>query len=190
MLSDEWGRTSIDALYVAGESAMTGLHGANRLASNSLLEALVFANRSAHSALARDFEAPPVQQIAEWDDSDTDNTEEWVLVSHNRKEVRTLMWDYVGIVRSNLRLQRAKRRIDLLQAEIEDFYKRTRVSEELIQLRNLTLVGRLIIECALRRKESRGLHYTTYYPDPDPAMSSIDTVLCNLDTIVTSTEKG
>ncbi|MBR9975988.1 MAG: L-aspartate oxidase [Bacteroidetes bacterium] len=182
VVSDAHGRSSITALYIAGESAMTGLHGANRLASNSLLEALVFANRAAVSSLTERFDDPPAKRIEEWDDSGTYNTEEWVLISHNRTEVRTLMWDYVGIVRSDLRLQRAKRRINLLQSEIENFYKRTRVSEELIQLRNLTLIGRLIITCAVLRKESRGLHYTTDYPDPDPAQSSIDTVLCNLDS--------
>jgi L-aspartate oxidase len=177
VVSDEHGRSSIEALYVAGESAMTGLHGANRLASNSLLEALVFANRAAASTLSDHRDDPPAADIAEWDDSGTYNTEEWVLISHNRREVRTLMWDYVGIVRSNLRLQRAKRRIDLLQREIENFYKRTRVSEKLIQLRNLTLIGRLIIECAIRRTESRGLHFTTDYPVADPALAQNDTVL-------------
>jgi L-aspartate oxidase len=182
VVSDAFGRTNIEALYVAGESAMTGLHGANRLASNSLLEALVFANRAASSTIAENFEAPPVTDIAEWDDSGTYNTEEWVLISHNRKEVRTLMWDYVGIVRSSLRLQRAKRRIDLLSGEVEDFYKRTRVSEKLIQLRNITLIGSLIIECALQRKESRGLHHTTDYPNPDPALQQQDTVLSVFET--------
>ena len=181
VLSDAYGRTTIEALYVAGESAMTGLHGANRLASNSLLEALVFANRAATAILDRDESIPPVDAIAEWDDSGTDNTEEWVLVSHNRREVRTTMWDYVGIVRSNLRLQRARRRIELLSAEVEDFYKRTRVSEGLIQLRNITLLGRLIIECALRRKESRGLHYTTDYPDSERALQQSDTILSMFD---------
>ncbi|MBR9977346.1 MAG: L-aspartate oxidase [Bacteroidetes bacterium] len=179
VVTDEYGRSSVRALYVAGESAMTGLHGANRLASNSLLEALVFANRAAQSTLRSSFQVPPVPDIAEWDDSATDNNEEWVLVSHNRKEVRTLMWDYVGIVRSSLRLQRAQRRIRLLWSEVEDFYKRTRVTEELIQLRNITLLAALIIESGLRRKESRGLHYTTDYPDPDPALEQQDTMLSN-----------
>lgn len=179
VVSDEYGRSSVRALYVAGESAMTGLHGANRLASNSLLEALVFANRAAQSTLTSSFKIPPIPDIAEWDDSATDNNEEWVLISHNRKEVRTLMWDYVGIVRSSLRLQRAQRRIRLLWSEVEDFYKRTRVSEELIQLRNITLLAALIIESGLRRKESRGLHYTTDYPDPDPVLEQQDTLLSN-----------
>ncbi|MDX9757934.1 MAG: L-aspartate oxidase [Bacteroidota bacterium] len=181
ILSDAYGRSNIRSLYVAGESAMTGLHGANRLASNSLLEALVFANRAASTILECAASPPPVDDIVEWDDSGTDNPEEWVLVSHNRREVRTLMWDYVGIVRSDLRLQRARRRIELLAAEVEDFYKRTRVSEGLIQLRNITLLGRLIIECAMRRKESRGLHHTTDYPASDPALQQRDTIISIFD---------
>jgi L-aspartate oxidase len=182
VISDAHGRTTIKALYVAGESAMTGLHGANRLASNSLLEALVFANRAAQTSLTETFDAPPCDAISEWDDSGTYNTEEWVLISHNRKEVRTLMWDYVGIVRSSLRLQRARRRIDLLKNEVEDFYKRTSVSEKLIQLRNITLLASLIIKSALQRHESRGLHFTTDFPDPDPALEQQDTVLSLFDS--------
>lgn len=177
VISDAKGHTSIHGLMVAGEAAMTGLHGANRLASNSLLEALVFANRAGETAIAERRSPPPVEDIAPWDDTDTFNAEEWVLISHNRKEVRTLMWDYVGIVRSDLRLARAKRRIDLLRSEVEDFYKRTRVSERLIQLRNITLLGSLIIESAIRRRESRGLHYTTDYPETDPKMDQVDTTL-------------
>jgi L-aspartate oxidase len=100
-----------------------------------------------------------------------------VLISHNRHEVQSLMWDYVGIVRSDLRLQRAARRIALVQDEVENFYKRTKVSEHLIELRNITLVARLIIESAMRRKESRGLHYMTDYPAPDPALAQTDTTL-------------
>ncbi|MBN1447204.1 MAG: L-aspartate oxidase [Bacteroidetes bacterium] len=177
VVSDEQGHTNIAGLYVAGEAAMTGLHGANRLASNSLLEALVFAHRAAQSSLNEPATHPPVDDITPWDDTDTYNAEEWVLISHNRKEVRTLMWDYVGIVRSNLRLERARRRIELLKNEVEDFYKRTRVSERLIQLRNITLLASLIIESALRRKESRGLHFTTDYPATDPALEQVNTIL-------------
>lgn len=177
IVSDVHGHTSISGLMVAGEAAMTGLHGANRLASNSLLEALVFANRAAEAARTDDIPAPPVEDIAAWDDTNTYNADEWVLISHNRKEVRTLMWDYVGIVRSELRLARAKRRIKLLRSEVEDFYKRTHVSESLIQLRNITLIGSLIIESAMRRRESRGLHFTTDYPETDPDMNRVDTVL-------------
>jgi L-aspartate oxidase len=177
VVTDQDGRTGMHGLYVAGEAAMTGLHGANRLASNSLLEALVFANRAAHATLKESPADIPVKDIAHWDDSGTFNTEEWVLISHNRREVRTVMWDYVGIVRSNLRLQRALRRIRLVQSEVEDFYKRTRVSEKLIQLRNLTLLAKLIIESALHRKESRGLHFTTDYPTKQPGLEHADTVL-------------
>jgi L-aspartate oxidase len=181
VMTDSDGHTNIKGLFVAGESAMTGLHGANRLASNSLLEALVFANRAAMATLRETCDDPPAHDIAAWDDSDTYNTEEWVLISHNRREVRTLMWDYVGIVRSNLRLQRARRRMDLLTREVEDFYKRTRVSEKLIQLRNLTLLG--TPDHRQRHasgRESRGLHFTTDYPrnvDPGPRSSWIQCFL-------------
>ncbi len=177
VLTDMDGRSDLKGLFVCGEAAMTGLHGANRLASNSLLEALVFANRASIATLNSDPVHPPASGIAEWDESNTDNPEEWVLISHNRMEVRTLMWDYVGIVRSSLRLERALRRILLLRYEVEDFYKRTRVSESLIELRNITLVARLIIDSALHRRESRGLHYTTDFPQPDEALQQTDTML-------------
>ncbi len=177
VMTDEHGRSDLKGLFVCGEAAMTGLHGANRLASNSLLEALVFANRAALATLQSESGPPPAADIADWDESGTDNPEEWVLISHNRNEVRTLMWDYVGIVRSNLRLERALRRILLLQFEVEDFYKRTRVSESLIELRNISMVARLIIDSALQRRESRGLHYTTDFPLPDPELQQTDTVL-------------
>jgi L-aspartate oxidase len=177
VVSDLHGRSNILGLYTCGEVSMTGLHGANRLASNSLLEALVFANRAAAATLNELNEVPDTSEILDWDDSGTYNMDEWVLISHNRHEVQSLMWDYVGIVRSDLRLQRAARRILLLQDEVEDFYKRTKVSEHLIELRNIALVARLIIECAMRRKESRGLHYTTDYPAPDPALAQSDTTI-------------
>ncbi|MCZ7555531.1 MAG: L-aspartate oxidase [Bacteroidia bacterium] len=177
VITDDYGRSDLKGLFVCGEAAMTGLHGANRLASNSLLEALVFAHRAALATLSAAAPTPPAADIAPWDDSGTDNPEEWVLISHNRNEVRTLMWDYVGIVRSNLRLERAQRRILLLQFEVENFYKRTRVSEALIELRNITMLARLIIDSALQRRESRGLHYTTDFPLPDTALSQTDTVL-------------
>ena len=176
VLCDRNGRTGIGNLYVCGETAMTGLHGANRLASNSLLEALVFAHRAAIDSLNVDTTAPVASDFLPWDDSGTNNPEEWVLVSHNRREVQATMWDYVGIVRSDLRLQRALRRILLLHKEIENFYKRTTVSEELLELRNIAINAHLIIESAIRRKESRGLHYTTDYPEKDPSMNGRDTV--------------
>jgi len=162
---------------VSGEVASTGVHGANRLASNSLLEALVFANRAAQYSLKSSFPPPPARDLLDWDETDTYNAEEWVLISHNRNEVKSTMWDYVGIVRSDLRLQRAKRRIDLLREEIEEFYKRTKVSEDLIELRDIAQVADIIIQCAVLRKESRGLHFTTDYPDPDPAYGHRDTVI-------------
>jgi L-aspartate oxidase len=175
VVSDLHGRSGISGLFVCGEVAMTGLHGANRLASNSLLEALVFAHRAGEATLAGSMEVPPTDDIPDWDDSGTLNMEEWVLVSHNRDELRRLMWDYVGIVRSTLRLQRAQRRIRLLHKEVEDFYKRTKVAEDLIELRNMTTVASLIIESALQRRESRGLHYTTDYPSPNESLSKGDT---------------
>jgi len=176
VVTDEWARTSIQHLFACGEVANTGLHGANRLASNSLLEALVFADRAAKITRAEQAEVPDSSMIEEWDDTGTYNTDEWVLISHNRKEVATIMWDYVGIVRSTLRLQRAQRRIDLIWKECEDFYKRTKVSSDLIELRNIVTVASLVVRCALSRKESRGLHYTTDYPEPDTTNPPSDTI--------------
>ncbi len=181
VVTDLHGRTSVAGLYACGETAMTGVHGANRLASNSLLEALVFAHRAAQDTLALPVSPPPASHILEWDDSRVSNMEEWVLISHNRHEVQTAMWDYVGIVRSNLRLERALRRIELLRSEVEDFYKRTTVSEDLLELRNLTLVAWLIVRSALIRRESRGLHYTTDHPESDPRLSQADTILTKAD---------
>ncbi len=181
VVTDIDGRSSIANLSVCGETGMTGVHGANRLASNSLLEALVIADRAARS-LPQAHRRPDPTDFLDWDETGTLNTEEWVLISHNRREVQNAMWDYVGIVRSDLRLERALRRIMLLKHEIEDFYKRTRVSEEMIELRNLTCVAELIIRCALDRKESRGLHYTTDYPKPDSALASHDTALTIADS--------
>ena len=159
------GQTSIQQLYACGETACTGLHGANRLASNSLLESLVFADQAARKAVS-EFQAIDLNEnVPDWDDSGTTNTEEWVLISHNRQELKQIMWNYVGIVRSNLRLQRALRRIELLHREVEDFYHRTKVSVPLCELRNLISVGYLIITDAMARKESRGLHYNTDYPE-------------------------
>jgi L-aspartate oxidase len=156
---------------------MTGLHGANRLASNSLLEAVVYSHRSAQEMKEIGKRNPVPQNIPDWDESGTVNSEEWVLISHNRKEIQQLMWDYVGIVRSNHRLERAKRRINLILSEVKDFYKRTKVSEGLIELRNLSYVADIIIRSALERKESRGLHYTTDYPDIDDKNWLRDTVI-------------
>ena len=178
VVTDLWGRTSIVGLYAAGETAMTGVHGANRLASNSLLEALVFSDRAASDSVkfVREnfFKFP---DIPDWVDTGIFNMEEWVLISHDKKEIQQLMWDYVGIVRSTLRLERAKRRIELIANEIEEFYKKTKVTADIIELRNLATVALLIIRSALMRKESRGLHYTTDYPYRDDENWLKDTII-------------
>lgn len=162
--TDLQGRTGINRLFACGETACTGVHGANRLASNSLLESLVFADKAIEAAKGIIQETAFEEAIPEWDESGTVNNDEWILVSHNKQELRQIMWNYVGIVRSDLRLERAMRRIQLLHDEVEDFYNRTRVSVPLCELRNLVNVAFLIIQSAMQRKESRGLHYTTDYP--------------------------
>ena len=164
VVTDLWGRTSIEYLYASGEVSCTGVHGGNRLASNSLLEALVFSNRAAQNIKERIKSIPDkFPNIREWDDSGTFNHKEWVVISHDKTEIQRLMWDYVGIVRSDFRLQRAQRRIKLIAKEVEQFYKKTKVTEKLIELRNLSTSAELMVRFALRRKESRGLHYTTDY---------------------------
>lgn len=176
--TDLWGRTTIRGLYACGEVAFTGVHGANRLASNSLLEALVFSDRAYRDAVQNinqnEYVFPP---IPEWNEENTFNAEEWVILAHDREEIQRLMWDYVGIVRSNFRLKRAQRRIKLISQEVEEFYKRTKVTNDLIELRNIATVASLIIRSALTRKESRGLHYTTDYPDRDDRGWKRDTML-------------
>lgn len=177
VVTDIDGRTSIHGLYASGEVSMTGVHGANRLASNSLLEGLVFSDRAAkHSIEAVKSYSQQIPQIKDWDYSGTFNSEEWVLISHNRREIQQIMWDYVGIVRSNLRLERALRRMELIRNETETFYKKTRVTEGLIELRNLALVALLIIQCAMKRKESRGLHVTTDYRERNDSEFLGDTI--------------
>ena len=178
VMTDRNGATTISGLYAIGEVAMTGLHGANRLASNSLLEAVVYSHHSSEAIKADKSHKNPIPaNIPDWDESGTMNSEEWVLISHNRKEIQQLMWDYVGIVRSNHRLGRAQRRIKLILEEVKDFYKRTKVTEALIELRNLAFVADIIIRSALERKESRGLHYTTDYPTLDDKNWLKDTVI-------------
>jgi L-aspartate oxidase len=165
VMTDLTGQTSIKHLFACGEVACTGVHGANRLASNSLLEAMVFADRAAHKSARHINENPIRNDIPEWDESKTRKMDEWVFVRHDRRELQQVMSDYVGIVRSTMRLERARRRVKLLHEEVESFYQRTKVSVELCQLRNLVAVGSLIIRSAMSRHESRGLHYTTDFPD-------------------------
>jgi len=178
VVTDLFGRTSLPGLYAAGEVASVGVHGANRLASNSLLEAVVFAHRAAQKAVA-EFGSHPVPEPPPGPQGpdETHTEEEWVLVSHDRFQIRKLMWDYVGIVRSTLRLERARRRIDLIGGEVKDLCRRVRLTPGLVELQNLALVAGLIVRCALRRKESRGLHYTTDYPDSDDSRPPRDTIL-------------
>lgn len=181
ILTDLNGRTNIIDLYACGEVACTGVHGANRLASNSLLEAVVFAHQIYNDIIKKKRLSEPhiCPSIPPWNDAGTFNQEEWVLISHDKEEVQRLMWDYVGIVRSNLRLQRAQRRVNLIYREVEHFYKKTKITEGLLELRNLVLTAKLIINCALYRKESRGLHYTTDYPYPNDKHWLNDTVVYN-----------
>ncbi len=163
IVSDLNGRTDVPGLYVAGEASCTGLHGANRLASNSLLECLVFSEAAVNDIL--NGEPPPTPKLPQWDESRVTDADEEVVISHNWDELRRFMWDYVGIVRTTKRLKRAKHRIGLLMREIEEFYANFRVSHDLIELRNLVVTADLIVRCAMLRKESRGLHYSRDYPE-------------------------
>ncbi len=179
VVTDLDARTSITGLLACGEVACTGVHGANRLASNSLLEAVVFSHRAYLSSISYlksqdKFEFPA---IPDWSAEGTFNHEEWILIAHDREEVRGLMSDYVGIVRSDLRLERALRRILLIAKEVENFYKRTKITESLVELRNILTVAQLIVRCALYRKESRGLHFTTDYPKTDDLRWKKDTII-------------
>ncbi len=171
VLADRAGRTDVPGLYAVGEVSCTGLHGANRLASNSLLECLVFADAVAADIGARketSLARPPSASPPAWDESRVSDSDEQVVIAHNWTELRRFMWDYVGIVRTDKRLQRARHRVDLLKREIHDYYARHRVSADLIELRNLVHVADLIVRSAAARRESRGLHYTLDHPQPLP----------------------
>ncbi len=168
VVTDRRGQTDIEGLYAAGEVAFTGLHGANRMASNSLLECLVFAHAAAEDIKKQLHKIPAPPPLPSWDESRVTNSDEEVVVAHNWEELRHFMWDYVGIVRTSKRLQRALNRVELLQREIAEYYGNFRVTNDLIELRNLTLVAELIIRSAMLRKESRGLHYTLDYPYQAP----------------------
>lgn len=163
IVCDLKGRTDVAGLYVAGEASCTGLHGANRLASNSLLECLVFSEAAVNDIL--DQETARLPALPRWDDSRVTDADEEVVISHNWDELRRFMWDYVGIVRTTKRLKRASHRIRLLMREIDEFYANFRVSHDLIELRNLVVTADLIVRCAMRRRESRGLHYSPDYPE-------------------------
>jgi len=165
VITDRAGRTDLDNLYAIGETAHTGLHGANRLASNSILECLVFAASASEDIAARLDAAEIAPELPAWDESWVTDSDEDVVVSHNWDEVRRTMWDYVGIVRTDKRLQRAERRIELLLREIHDYYAHFRLTNDLIELRNLALVASLTVRSAMQRHESRGLHYSLDYPE-------------------------
>ena len=171
------GQTDVPGLYAIGEVSFTGLHGANRMASNSLLECLVFAEAASEHILQNDPSAHPDITIPEWDESRVTDSDEEVVVTHNWHEMRRFMWDYVGIVRTNKRLQRAESRVNLLLHEIDEYYGNFRVTNDLIELRNLAIVAKLIIQSALLRKESRGLHYTLDYPATDTSQPPRNTIL-------------
>lgn len=179
VLTDMVGRTDIQCLYAIGETACTGLHGANRLASNSLLEALVYSHKAAEEAVkdiqTKDFET--FTDIPAWDEVGTTDSDEAIVVTHNWEEIRRCMWNYVGIVRSDKRLARAKRRVEIIQQEIREYYWDFKITSDLIELRNIAAVAELIIECAMQRKESRGLHYNIQYPYKNDAHWLKDTIL-------------
>jgi L-aspartate oxidase len=166
IVTDLAGRADLPGLYAVGESSYSGLHGANRLASNSLLECLVFSRAAAQDILAQ--KSSPLPALPQWDESRVTDADEEIVIAHNWDELRRFMWDYVGIVRTSKRLKRALRRVRMLTREIEEFYAHFRISNDLIELRNLVLTAHLIIRSALKRRESRGLHFSRDYPETLP----------------------
>ncbi len=163
---DPYGRTDVPGLLAIGEVAMSGMHGACRLASNSLLEAVALAAGAAQ--ICDEQRREPPDAVHDWNEGDAVDSDEAIMVSANWEEVRALMWNFVGIVRSDKRLERARRRVEMLRQEIHEYYWRFRVTRDLLELRNIALTGHLIVECARRRKESRGLHFTLDHPEPRP----------------------
>jgi len=190
VMSDHRGRTDLPGLYAVGESAFTGLHGANRMASNSLLECLVYATSAAHDITTLAATAPSPPALPAWDESRVMDSDEEVVVSHNWEELRRFMWDYVGIVRSSKRLRRALSRVELLQREIQEYYGNFRVGPNLIELRNLAMVSELIIRSAMARRESRGLHFTLDYPELDRQRPPQNTVLVPAESVLADVAPG
>jgi len=183
VLTDEWGESSIENLFAIGETACTGLHGANRLASNSLLEGVVFADRTvrkvrermSHGRLRQPHDMPA--PLPEWDSGSAVPMEERINIDHAWRELRTLMWSYVGIVRTDRRLQKARARLDIIRHEVQEYYWNYLLTPELIELRNISTVAELIVDSALLRKESRGLHYNLDHPNRDDKFFKHNTVL-------------
>jgi L-aspartate oxidase len=175
--TDHDGCTTITGLYAIGECAFTGLHGANRLASNSLLEGMVYSTRAAAAVRTVPRLRPAV--VAPWSSGDATDSNDAIVVTLNWDEIRRFMWSYLGIVRSDKRIERARRRIEILRDEIGEYYMDFKVTSDLIELRNLALVAHLIIESARRRKESRGLHSTLDYPDKLPEARHTEVQLTN-----------
>jgi L-aspartate oxidase len=177
VVTDEYGKTDIDGLYACGEVAMTGMHGANRLASNSLLEAVAFAKFASLCVEAELGKAKDMPEIPVWDESGVFDSEEWVIISHDRNTLTRMMWDYVGIVRSNNRLKKAYARCQLMTRDIREFYRKNPVRPDVVELRNMATAAQLLIESALKRKESRGLHYNIDYPFRDDQGFNTDTII-------------
>jgi L-aspartate oxidase len=175
VMVNERGQTDVPGLYAIGETSFTGLHGANRMASNSLLECFVYGRSAAAHIIEQLDSVGMPERLPVWDASQVTDSDEDVIIAHNWDELRRFMWDYVGIVRTTKRLQRAQHRVRLLLDEIDEFYSNYKVSRDLIELRNLAQVAELMIASAMQRKESRGLHYTLDYPDLLP--EARDTIL-------------